>query len=1495
MRITKTSIMCLVAGLSLAAQAQVVISEFKAANSDRLLSWSDDGVAHVGTLPTWYDPTFVFDAWSTGQSPFSFSGGSPGTDLRDAMRDKTPGLYLRKELVIDSSDLTADTELILSADYDDGFLVYINGQEAKRVNLYGPGLHIYHDTGTMNSRSGTGSETFFLGAVTNWFSKGTNTIAIQANNVRVDERSFRFIPELIFSNSTTQSSMIGINDAWQYFAGTYEPAGGLVDPALIAAGADTDFLDWLELVNTSNVPVNLSGWSLTDNEGLPTKWLIPNVTLAAGEYRVIFCSGEDIRVGPRLHTNFHLSREGEYLALINPLGQTVDAYSPYPEQSIFHSYGRAADGSNKHFEIGTPGAANRGATFTALLPRPAITPDPGAYTNDVMVVISNAVPGVTHRYTLDGSEPTLLNGTAYTTPFLVNTTQVVRARAFLSEAIASSTRTAEYLIRQPEVFQAIPSLFITGDPETSLNAPHGVFAKSGGVWGSAEFGKWFGQTTDDYHMPIKRGRSFERPVQVRLMGEDNFAFSCGIRVGSSDSNRPRLRGDSTDDWIRDWHFQHGMNLFLRNSYGKDELDYALYPNDWPVDQHNRFRVNLPKRTYNHYLPRDELLRRICADMNFPSVQGRFCNLYLNGDYKGYAGILEKYTEDFLNQYYGYTRSWDIVRTGGGGIIEAGTDESFLALRAFMESADCSTLTDYAEATNRIDMVQFVDYLLVHIHAFTGDWVGNNWAAVRERDIGADGRWRFVPWDADISYIGDHIERDAVGDFLLASPFPIGVFFQCLYESPEFRLLCADRIQKHFFDEGVLTEAHLSDRYGDIHAAIRAITEVNNVGVVCNFDYCNANRPQTDLRNEFINGRRAFLFPHFQTHGLWPDLRAPYLPDDEALLPHGSELILSHTNTQGIVYYTTDGSDPRAIGGAIRSEATTNALQALGNTWVTARVFDGTNWSPVAQSFYTVEAPNIAISEIMYHSMGDGISSHEDFDFLELVNLGSSDAQRGSLRLDGAVRYQLPEGLFPAGEIIVIAENLLAFQARYQDPASPFYRENIQVFGPWQGRMGNDGEDIQLLDGDTNLLSRVRYGDRRPWQLQADGRGRSLVFTGIDALPADPLARLAMVDNATNWTASAELLGSPGIITNAPDRMASINEILAGTNAWAELKREQPGAHLADHFLSDDPVLNPFQKNLSGHTFASEYLQVDLDALPLQLNPAGGKLFLIHTGETDRMILEDVVEYGSMDAGPFGKHLRLDGEHDFVRLLASSPGTSNGYPAVGPLVIRSIMYATSNQPEYVELQNISDDVLHLNDPAGTNGIWHLSGGVQFVLPELELAPGDGCYVSGGSEAAFRFAYSNVPLDILVFGPWFGVLDNAGEAIALTQSLSPVSDQVDYLPFAPWPSSVTNRSIVRVPSYAYGNDPAHWQLSVAPTGLEASDVRHLHLEIQSQPGQSSEIDSGLIPGQRYQLQKSTSLTNPSWLTILDFMADDTQLEYPWSTDLDREFYRLRWIQP
>jgi hypothetical protein len=65
--------------------------------------------------------------------------------------------------------------------------------------------------------------------------------------------------------------------------------------------------------------------------------------------------------------------------------------------------------------------------------------------------------------------------------------------------------------------------------------------------------------------------------------------------------------------------------------------------------------------------------------------------------------------------------------------------------------------------------------------------------------------------------------------------------------------------------------------------------------------------------------------------------------------------------------------------------------------------------------------------------------------------------------------------------------------------------------------------------------------------------------------------------------------------------------------------------------------------------------------------------------------------------------------------------------------------------------------------------------------------------------------------------------------------------------------------------------------------------------SKPGQSSEIDSGLIPGQRYQLQKSTSLTNPSWLTILDFMADDTQLEYPWSTDLDREFYRLRWIQP
>ena len=101
--------------------------------------------------------------------------------------------------------------------------------------------------------------------------------------------------------------------------------------------------DWIELQNTTGRPVNLDGWSLTDNISLPAKWIIPSVTLPPWGTLLIWASGSDLRdPAGELHTNFSLSKSGEYLGLYDADRTLVyDFGSAFPPQYENITYGTA--------------------------------------------------------------------------------------------------------------------------------------------------------------------------------------------------------------------------------------------------------------------------------------------------------------------------------------------------------------------------------------------------------------------------------------------------------------------------------------------------------------------------------------------------------------------------------------------------------------------------------------------------------------------------------------------------------------------------------------------------------------------------------------------------------------------------------------------------------------------------------------------------------------------------------------------------------------------------------------------------------------------------------------------------------------------------------------------------------------------------------------------------------------------------------------------------
>tara|TARA_B110000495_G_C23038652_1_gene621506 strand:- start:93 stop:4718 length:4626 start_codon:yes stop_codon:yes gene_type:complete len=132
----------------------------------------------------------------------------------------------------------------------------------------------------------------------------------------------------------------------------YPDGPGLIITEFLAANnsglidEDEDSSDWIEIHNTSQEPISLEGWHLTDERDNLAKWQFPNITVESLGYVLVFASGKN-RSNPKteLHTNFKLNRNGDYLAFVQPDKKTIATeFSPqYPAQINDVSYGQSMD------------------------------------------------------------------------------------------------------------------------------------------------------------------------------------------------------------------------------------------------------------------------------------------------------------------------------------------------------------------------------------------------------------------------------------------------------------------------------------------------------------------------------------------------------------------------------------------------------------------------------------------------------------------------------------------------------------------------------------------------------------------------------------------------------------------------------------------------------------------------------------------------------------------------------------------------------------------------------------------------------------------------------------------------------------------------------------------------------------------------------------------------------------------------------------------------
>ena len=135
----------------------------------------------------WNTIEFDVSIWDVGPGGFGYSDGDDGTIIDPAI-----SVYFRRNFSV--SDLTKLSSAVLSADYDDGFVAYLNGHEIGRsYNLSEPGTFVPYDETTSYDHeaslyNGGLPESFMLDSLEldSLLTNGENVFAVQIHNVGIN-------------------------------------------------------------------------------------------------------------------------------------------------------------------------------------------------------------------------------------------------------------------------------------------------------------------------------------------------------------------------------------------------------------------------------------------------------------------------------------------------------------------------------------------------------------------------------------------------------------------------------------------------------------------------------------------------------------------------------------------------------------------------------------------------------------------------------------------------------------------------------------------------------------------------------------------------------------------------------------------------------------------------------------------------------------------------------------------------------------------------------------------------------------------------------------------------------------------------------------------------------------------------------------------------------------------------------------------------------------
>jgi hypothetical protein len=137
----------------------------------------------------------------------------------------------------------------------------------------------------------------------------------------------------------------------------------------------------------------------------------------------------------------------------------------------------------------------------------------------------------------------------------------------------------------------------------------------------------------------------------------------------------------------------------------------------------------------------------------------------------------------------------------------------------------------------------------------------------------------------------------------------------------------------------------------------------------------------------------------------------------------------------------------------------------------------------------VATPNLVISKIHYNPKDLDDDDSDDFEFVEITNNSDIAWDLTGVYFGGlGFSYQFPPGfVIQAWQSVFLANKPSAFESTYGFiPFDEFFRN-----------LSNSSHRLELLDGFGNQIDLVVYGDDAPWPEAADGNGYYLKLKDLD--------------------------------------------------------------------------------------------------------------------------------------------------------------------------------------------------------------------------------------------------------------------------------------------------------------------------------------------------------------------------------------------------------------